>query len=104
MNAQQAKERIGQTFTQSFDHDRFHRFAAQLLNHLNDSPERQHRWAGQMIKKAYAEHVSHYERIGTYTDPEGRKLDVLVIHLKKETTLERGRTIIPTASVARFPF
>jgi len=94
MDKQQAKELISQTFTQAFDHERFHHFTAQLLNHLNDSPERQRRWSGQMIKKAYVEHVNHYERIGTYTDPEGRKLDVLVIHLKKETTLERGRTLL----------
>jgi methylase of polypeptide subunit release factors len=94
MDKKQAKELIRQTFAQAFDQDRFHDFTAQLLNHLNDSPERQRRWAGQMIKKAYSDYVNHYERIGTYTDPEGRKLDVLVIHLKKETTLERGRTLL----------
>lgn len=94
MDKQQAKELISQTFTQAFDHERFHHFTAQLLNHLNDSSERQRRWAGQMIKKAYAEHVNHYERIGTYSDPEGHKLDVLIIHLKKDTTLERGRTLL----------
>lgn len=94
MDKQQAKELISQTFTQAFDHERFHHFTAQLLNHLNDSTERQRRWSGQMIKKAYADHVNHFERIGTYTDPEGRKLDVLVIHLKKDTTLERGRTLL----------
>lgn len=94
MDKRQARELISQTFTQAFDLDRFHHFTAQLLNHLNDAPERQRRWSGQMIKKAYAEHVNHYERIGTYTDPEGRKLDVLVIHLKKDTTLERGRTLL----------
>lgn len=94
MDKKQAKELIRQTFAQAFDQDRFHDFTAQLLNHLNDSPERQRRWVGQMIKKAYSDHVNHYERIGTYTDPEGRKLDVLVIHLKKEMTLERGRTLL----------
>lgn len=94
MDKQQAKELIEKTFTQAFDYDRFHRFTAQLLNHLNDSPERQSVWSGKMIKKAYAEHVNHYERIGTYADPAGRKLDVLIIHLKKDTTLERGRTLL----------
>ncbi len=94
MDKQQARELIEQTFKQAFDYDRFHHFTAQLLNHLNDSPERQSVWSGSRIKKAYAEHVNHFERIGTYTDPEGRKLDVLVIHLKKETTLERGRTLL----------
>lgn len=94
MNAQQARELIVAVFNQPFDKERFRRFAKQLLNHLNDAPDRQRRWSGQMIKKAFQEHVNHYERLGTYTDPEGRKLDLLVIHLKKETTIERGRTLL----------
>src|SRR5262249_37616378 len=92
MDKKQAINLVEQTFPQPFDKDQFHQFVAEVLHRLDDSPERQSRWVGQFIKKAYQDYVNHYERLGTYTDPEGRKLDVLVIHLKKDTTLERGRT------------
>jgi type I restriction-modification system DNA methylase subunit len=92
MDKKQAINLVKQTFRQTFDKEQFHQFVAELLNRLDDSPERQSRWAGQFIKKAYHDYVNHYERLGTYTDPDDRKLDLLVIHLKKDTTLERGRT------------
>ena len=92
MDKKQAIDLVEQTFPQPFEKEQFHQFVTELLHHLDDSPERSKPWAGQFIKKAYQDYVSQYERLGTYTDPEGRKLDVLVIHLKKDTTLERGRT------------
>lgn len=92
MDKKQAINLVEQTFPKPFDKEQFNRFVTELLNRMDDSPERQGRWTRQVIKKAYHDYVNHYERLGTYTDPEGRKLDVLVIHLKKDTTLERGRT------------
>ena len=32
------------------------------------------------------------ERIGKYEDPEGKKIDILIVHLKKQTSLEQART------------
>src|SRR6266540_2026912 len=92
MDKKQAINLVKQTFPKPFEKEQFHQFVTELLHRLDDSPERHHLWAGQFIKKAYRDYVNHYERLGTYTDPEGRKLDVLVIHLTKDTTLERGRT------------
>ena len=39
-------------------------------------------------------YVNHFTRLGTYTDPRGERLDVLVIHLRKNTTLARGRVTL----------
>jgi len=66
----------------------------ELLNHIDDSPERQSRWTGQFIKQAFRERIKSCERIGAYKDPEGNKLDVLIIHLSKDTMLERGRAFL----------
>jgi hypothetical protein len=38
--------------------------------------------------------VNHFTRLGTYTGPDGEKMDVLIIHLRKETTLARGRVTL----------
>lgn len=94
MQKTQAIDTVKKTFTQSFDKEQFHLFVVNLLNHLNDSEERHLLVPNARIKEAYRERVNHYERLGTFTDPEGKLLDVLVIYLKKDTTLERGRTFL----------
>lgn len=94
MQHEQATRLITETLTNGFDETRFHRFASELLNHLDDSAARRGSWAGAYIKKAYQERVRHYKRLGTYTDPQGDKLDVLVIHLAQPEALERARTML----------
>jgi hypothetical protein len=44
------------------------------------------------VPEIFKDYVKTYERIGTYTDPENDKVDVLIIYLQKETALERART------------
>jgi type I restriction-modification system DNA methylase subunit len=102
MEKQQARSLVHETFTRPFKEESFHAFVQQLLNHLDDSPERQSTWAGARVKRAYSEHINHFKRLGTYTDPEGRKVDLLVIHLKagKGATLERGRTLLRNFAAA----
>ena len=51
-------------------------------------------WNSQYIKDAFKGHVHRYERLGTYTSPDNEKLDVLIVHLTKESKLERARTAI----------
>jgi type I restriction-modification system DNA methylase subunit len=92
MDKTQAKDTIVETFTKAFDKNQFLFFAKNLLNHLDDSEGRRLRQAGPYIKKAFQDKIKSFERLGTYTDPQSRKLDVLVIYLRQDTTLERGRT------------
>ncbi len=96
MEKQQAISLVKETFTDRFREESFHRFTSELLNHLDDSPERQSTWTGQVIKQAFRNRIKSFKRLGTYTDPEGRKLDVLAIQLRPEAemTLERGRTFL----------
>ncbi|MBT6939052.1 MAG: hypothetical protein HN994_01545, partial [Candidatus Marinimicrobia bacterium] len=42
----------------------------------------------------FKNHISKYKRLGTYTDPNGDKIDVLVVQLKNEWALERSRTML----------
>ncbi len=94
MEKAQAINLVEETFTQKFDKNQFLLFIRNLLNRLDESEGRQKLWTKPVIKNAFAGAINHYERLGTYTDPHGERLDVLVIHLKKETSLERARTFL----------
>lgn len=90
MDRAQAITLVRDTFTQRFDDDRFTLFTRNLLNHLDESKKQT--WT--LKKAAFEDYVNHFTRLGTYTDPRGERLDVLVIHLRKDTTLARGRVTL----------
>jgi hypothetical protein len=91
MNVQDAKNLIKDTFQGQFDESRFRIFAKNLFNDIDES--KAFSYQGQYIPDAYKNHVRQYKRLGKYTDPEGVELDVLVVNLKKETALDRSRTM-----------
>lgn len=92
MNRDQSYTLIRQTFTQGFDKGRFQNFAINLLNRIDESKAQG--WNSTYVKAAFKDHVSRYERLGTYTTPDNDKLDVLIVHLTNETKLARARTAI----------
>ncbi len=92
MNRDQARDLIKSTFTRAFDKTHFRTFAINVLNHIDESKAQV--WNNQYVKDAFKPHVQHYERLGTYTSPGKEKLDVLIVHLTKESKLERARTAI----------
>ena len=73
MNRDQARTLICQTFMQAFDKARFHNFATNLLNHIDES--KASAWNSQYVKDAFKDHVNRYERLGTYTSPDNEKLE-----------------------------
>jgi type I restriction-modification system DNA methylase subunit len=90
MDKSQAAKLVTDTFSQPFDDARFLHFIRNLLNHLDES--KRQTWIFR--KAAFEDYVNHFGRLGTYTDPRGERMDVLVIHLRKETTLSRGRVTL----------
>ena len=80
---------VRETFQNPFDKERFLYFIKNLLNTIDDSKAFQ---ARGYVPEMYKNYVKTYERLGTYTDPEGNKIDVVVVYLQKETSLERART------------
>jgi len=91
MDKQAAKNLITQTFEVPFDEQRFKRFARNLLNQIDESKD--FAYQGRYIPDAFKGHVRQYKRLGTYTDPEGETVDILIVRLKKETALSRARTM-----------
>ena len=90
MDKQQARDLIKKTFEQPFDKVRFTAFIKNLFNRIEETPTTVYR--GNLIPDAYAQYISSLERIGKYTDGE-HKIDILIVKLKKETSLERARTM-----------
>ncbi|MBN1665273.1 MAG: N-6 DNA methylase [Deltaproteobacteria bacterium] len=90
MNRDQSYTLIRTTFTQGFDKTRFQNFTFNLLNHINE--RKAQTWNSTYVKDAFKNHVSRYERLGTYTSPDHETLDVLIVHLNSETTMARART------------
>ncbi len=90
MTHEQAVRLIRDTFEKPFERDRFRTFTKNLLNHVEDTPQTVYR--GNLIPDAFEPYVRSMERVGKYEDSAGSKLDVLVVHLKRETSLVHART------------
>jgi hypothetical protein len=90
MKSYQARSLIRDTCTQPFDKGRFKTFIANILNDINEAKAR--RWTKIYVKEAFRPRVKWYERIATYTDPRGEMLDILVVYLERQSSLERART------------
>jgi hypothetical protein len=90
MERSQAIALVRETFTEGFNEARFTYFVRNLVNHLDETKKQV--WT--LKKAAFQEHVNHFTRLGTYTDPRGERMDILVIHLRRETTLARGRVML----------
>ena len=89
MNKEQARHLIKETFEKSFDRGRFITFIKNLLNEYEPSGFSQQ---GYNIKDSFKQYISKYERIGKFQDEE-KSIDILIVHLKKETSLEQARTM-----------
>ncbi|MBU0896258.1 MAG: hypothetical protein KKB76_01385, partial [Candidatus Omnitrophica bacterium] len=89
MDKKQAQALIKETFESTFDKGRFVSFVKNLLN---DVEEATFMYKGNYIPDAYEQYINTLERIGKYTDGE-HKIDILIAKLKKETSIERARTM-----------
>jgi len=89
MDKKQAQALIKETFESPFDKDRFVIFTKNLLNDIDDAP---FIYRGNFIPDAYEQYINTLERIGKYDDGE-YKIDILIAKLKKETSIERARTM-----------
>jgi len=91
MNKDQAINLVKETFESPFDRERFKRFMKELLNEYEEtesSPK------GAQIPAAFDEYVSKFERIGKYTDSEQKRVDILIVYLKRETSIDQARSML----------
>lgn len=81
---------IQDTLEGAFDKNKFLLFVKNLCNQIDESKAFQ--LSGAYIPDAFRGYIKSYERLGTFTDPEDKKIDVLIVYLQKDTSLERART------------
>jgi len=91
MDKHSAIKLIKDTFQNPFDKGRYFYFIKNLLNHIEETPSTIYR--GNIIPDAYEKYIHTLDRIGKYQDSKEKEIDILIVHLKKETSLERARTM-----------
>ena len=90
MNKDSAIKIIYETFQNSFNKSSFVYFIKSLFNHIEVDP---FIYRGNLIPDAYDPYIKSFERIGKYQDENNNKIDLLIVYLKKGTSLERARTM-----------
>jgi len=88
MEKKQSQNLVKDVFQNSFDKTKFIRFIRELLNSYEEAS---FVYRGNTIPDAYDQYINTFERVGKYSDGEN-SIDILVVHLKKDSTLERART------------
>ena len=89
MTNQRSYDIVKETLEKPFDEGRFRNFIRNLLNHIEE--EDKSPYSGQFIKESFRQYVSTLKRVAKYFDGE-YEIDVLVVHLKKKTSIDRART------------
>ena len=91
MDKHAAQTMIQDTLERSFDKGRFFYFLKNMLNHVEENSSAIYR--GNHLPEAYKPSIDSLERLGKYNDEEDNEIDLLVVQLKKDTSLERARTL-----------
>jgi len=91
MDRQSAVRIIKDTFENSFDKGRFINLSKNLVKYLDDS--KNFTYQGNIIPDAYDQSIQTLERVGKYEDANSNKIDILIVRLKKERSLEYARTM-----------
>ena len=84
-----AQKLVRETLQGSFNKERFVSLIKNMLNHVEEAP---FTYKGQYIFSDFQDSIKLVERIGKYKGPDEKLFDILVIHLQRETSLERART------------
>ncbi len=88
MDKQQAQNIIKETFENPFDRERFTGFVKNLLNSIDENKAFHARGD---VKEMFRHIIKTYERIGTYIDPNGKKIDIIITYLQKGYSLDHAR-------------
>ncbi len=91
MTTKEAQQLVQKTFQNPFDKDRFVYFIKNLVNEIDESKTFHVRG---YVHEKYRDKVKTYERVGTYTDPKDNKIDILIVYLQKESSIDRARTTL----------
>ncbi len=89
MHKAEAQKLVRETLQSSFNKERFVYLVKNILNHIEETPLT---YEGNFIRGNSADTIKCVERVGTYNSPDKKHVDILVVHLTKDTSLDRART------------
>src|SRR5690554_2502706 len=89
MKLYEAKTIITDLFENSFDKGKYNYFIRNMLKNLHPAPFLR---TGYYIPKAFKDFIASYERIGKYEDEEGNLIDVLIVKLKRDNSIDYARS------------
>jgi len=90
MKLQEARQLIKRTFENPFNKEHFTYFISNLLK--DEYEEKPFTQTGAHLPDAFAAYIRKMERIGKYEDETGNIIDILLVELKKDHSVEWART------------
>jgi len=88
MDSQSAKNLVIDTFENGFDKAVFLNFIRNLVKKFDESKAVHFRGHIKDKFKKTTKAIKTYERLGTYTDPEDKTIDILIVYLEKAFSLD----------------
>lgn len=89
MKLDEAKRLIGDLFDHQYDPEKYHYFLKSLLKSVEEKPFSR---SGNLIPTQFRDFVSKFDRIGKFTDTEGQVIDLLVVRLHRNHSVEWARS------------
>ena len=90
MKLYEAKNIITDVFENPFDKDKFSYFIRNLLKNLH--PAEFGTRSGNIIPPEFRDFIASYKRIGKYEDEESYEIDVLIVKLKRNHSIDYARS------------
>ncbi len=91
MREEQARRLVKDSFEKPFDRGKFCLLVKNLLNNMDETKPFPRPLGGSLISKGFRDHIKTLDRVGQYKDTDGKIIDILIVCLKKETSLDRAR-------------
>ena len=91
MNRQKAIDLVRNTFESRFEREKYLRFLRELLNGFDTEGARVNQ--GARIPDKFQGYVERLERVGKYVSGDKREILLFIVYLKRETSIERARTM-----------
>ena len=89
MKLYEARELIKTVFESAFDKNTYKLFIKNLLKNFEEKP---FVYIGSRIPRAFENYIRKLERIGKFEDGEGNVIDILIVELKRDHSIEYARS------------
>lgn len=91
MDKNSAKNLITKTLCNKFDKTQYRNFIINFLDEIDENKE--FTCGNAYVPEAFREYITSYGRFGKYTDKNNETIEALWVSLKKDTSLDRARTV-----------